>query len=154
MATRITDGPTGQGRGISVCTLTGGSRLVDNMKLGPDGANWDLLDNQEIGALFNGQITFRHVPKQKVPHLCSGKGTWAFQVFTSSSPHGVVFLHIRPPQKLVEVMGSDPNIMQISGATLLTSYNYAELGSRNPRVWRRNVPGWDEIAINFCVKND
>jgi hypothetical protein len=34
----------------------------------------------------------------------------------------------------------------------MEGYTYAETGSRSPRVWRRNVEGWDEIAINFCLK--
>jgi len=152
MATRFSPGLSGQGKGISVCTRTGGSRIVDTMKLGPDGENWDVLDARDVSELAQTIKSFRHAPKGAIDHLCAGKGTWAFQVFTSSSPLGVVFLHIRPPKKLVEVMGSDPNVLSFTGTELMEGYTYAETGSRSPRVWRRNVEGWDEIAINFCLK--
>jgi hypothetical protein len=154
MPTKITDAPTGAGRGVSVCTLTGGSRLIDGMKLGPDGQDWDLLSREEVIKLSNGDTTFRHISNGAIPHLCAGKGTWAFQVFTSSSPHGVVFLHIRAPAKLDAIMGEGSNTLVFSGANLRTGYVSAELGSRSPRIWRRTMPKWDEIAINFCIKND
>lgn len=154
MATRIVNGgPVQNGPGKSVCTYTGGTRIVPGMKLGPDGGNWDLLDRAEVVALFGGATNFRHAPRAAIQHLCASKGTWAFQIFTSSLPHGVVFLHIRPPAALVAAMGADPNILNFTGPQMWAAYQYAEMGSRAPRVWRRNVAAWDEIAVNFCVKN-
>lgn len=153
MPTRINGCVSQQGRGVLVCTFTGGSRLSDQMKLGPDGNDWDLLDDQEVTALFTGPATFRHIAKEKISHLCAGMGGWAFTVFSSSSPHAVAFLHLRTPSKLDSVMGGGSNVLTFTTAEMLKGYQYAQLGSRSPRVWRRNLRAADEIAINFCVKN-
>ncbi|GAA5171429.1 hypothetical protein [Viridibacterium curvum] len=155
MTTPILDGPTSLiGRGIQVCTYTGGSLIVPNMKIGPDGAKWELLCEQEIQALAvdMGTKKFRHISKSKIDHLCAGKGGWAFTVFSSSPPLSVVFLHIKSPKKLDEVMGEGAVTNEFSGDDLLRGYRYAQQGSRSPRLWRRTTATWDEIAINFCIK--
>lgn len=153
MTTKILNGPVAQfGRGTQTCTFTGGSLIQPSMKLGADGANWELLSEDEIKALAATDTKYRHISKGPIDHLCAGKAGWAFEVFASSNPHGVAFLHIRPPKKLDAAMGDGSNVNVFTGADLLRGYNYAKEGVRAPRLWRRNVPGWDEIAINFCIK--
>lgn len=145
------DGTTGTG--VSCCTLTGGTRHTKDMKLGPDGAGWVLYSAEEVEGFCNTpRLTLRHIAKSTISHLCAGYGTWAFTVFTSSLPHGVVFLHIKPPAKLDQVMGGqDEGAYVFTGRQLLESYRHAERGSRSPRIWRRTTKTWDELAINFCL---
>jgi hypothetical protein len=143
------------GRGSQCCTITGGTRHVDNLKLGPDGTNWELLSEVDVVALTQNVNSYRHIAKKEIDHLCAGYGGWAFEVFTSSLPHAVTFLHIRPPRKLDQAMGGGEGsvVLTFTGAELLGAYQAAKAASRAPRVWRRNVTGWDEIAINFCLKH-
>ena len=152
MATKILNGPEGQtGPGKQVCTITGGTLLLPSMKLGPDGSNWELLTEGDIADLAQYK-SFRHISKMKIDHLCSGKSGWAFTVFESSSPHGVAFLHIRSPAKLDAIMGDGAFVNLFTHKDLTTAYQFAQTASRSPRVWRRNVKGWDELAVNFCIK--
>ena len=155
MPTKILDGPAGQeGRGCKVCTLTGGTLLHPAMKLGPDRDKWELYSEDEIVTLTTEVTRYQHVSVAVIDHLCAQKSRWAFTVFESSLPHAVAFLHIEPPRKLKEAM-ADGNINVFSGADILRAYRHAKDGSRAPRLWRRKVTGpsgWDEIAVNFCVK--
>lgn len=145
---------TGQGK--KVCTLTGGTLIYPGMQLGPDGNNWEELTDGEVAGLTKEVKTFRHISKVAIDHLCAQKSRWAFTVFDSSLPHAVAFLHIRAPKKLDMLAGDDGNgatvVNEFTGPELLEAFNRADVGSRAPRVWRRNVASWDEIAINFCVK--
>ncbi|WLI91182.1 hypothetical protein Q4S45_08705 [Massilia sp. R2A-15] len=154
MPTFILNGPVNQfGPGKKVCTFTGGTLLHPAMKQGPDGSNWALLSPNEVIDLSIAQPRFQHVPPHHIDHVCAQKSGWAFRVFDSSSPHGVAFLHIQPPAALVERMGEDPNILEFSGADILRCYLHAADGSRSPRLWRRHMPNWDEIAVNFCINH-
>jgi hypothetical protein len=109
VSTAIIGGPRNQfGRGNQICTRTGGSLFVNNMKLGPDGDNWVLLSREEAMTLFGGATA--------------------------------------------KVMGDGGNVYKLGGARLIEGYVYAETGWRSPRVWQRNMDGWNEIAVNFCVK--
>jgi hypothetical protein len=147
----VADGATGTG--VSCCTLTGGTRHVKDMKLGPDGNGWVLLSADEVADLCNTpRLTLRHVAKTTITHLCAAYGTWALEVFTSSLPRGVVFLHIKSPSKLDKVMGEqEKGVYKFTGQQLLDSYKHADYGVRAPRVWRRTTDTWDELAINFCL---
>ncbi|NOQ35764.1 MAG: hypothetical protein GQ569_07700 [Methylococcaceae bacterium] len=149
--------PEKTGLGISTCTLTGGTRRKEGMQMAPDGGNWELLSRTEAVALCANGDPFQHRAGIDVTkHLCAAYGKWAFRIFDSSPPHGVVFLHITPPRKIV----GPQEVSLFSRDKLITAYDRAEEGSRCPRVWRRNkvqplphggYSGWDEIAINFCL---
>jgi len=154
MTTPIPNGPVNQrGRGTKVCTRTGGTLLDNDMKLGPDGARWELLDEAEIQTLTNTGATYTHMSVAAVDHVCSQKGTWAFEVFTSSLPHAVAFFYIVQPRALAARGGDDGHRYTYSGAELWASYQYAKDGSRAPRLWRRtHHDGAIEVAVNFCVK--
>ena len=154
MTTPIEGVATGTtGTGATCCTLTGGSRHLKGMKLGPDGDGWVLLSAEEVPELCGTpRLKLRHVAKSSITHLCTGYGTWAFTVFRSSLPQGVVFLHIKPPAKLDQMMGEQKDgVYSYTGQQLLDSYQHADKTYRNPRVWRRTTDTWDELAINFCV---
>lgn len=154
MPTAILNGPVNQqGVGKQVCSFTGGTLRHPAMKLGPDGANWVLLSDAEVITLTTQHTRYQHVSVAPIKHLCAQKSRWAFTVFDSSLPHGVAFLHIRPPRALADAMGDDPNLNVFTGADILRCYQSAAEASRSPRVWRRDVPGWDEIAVNFCVNH-
>lgn len=152
MPTYILNGPVGQrGPGKKVCTFTGGTLQDRSMKLGPDGAHWAVLTADEVVTLTTEHVLYQHIAAMPIRHLCAQKSGWAFTVFGSSLPHAVAFLHIRPPVALVAAMGDAPNRLEFSGADLLRCYLRAADGVRSPRVWRREMPNWDEIAVNFCV---
>ena len=147
-------------KGSATCTRTGGTLHFDGMKFGPDGNDWVAYETLKDVVQLCGEVDqiesflgFRHVGKPGFDHLCASKGGWAFEVFSSSLPKSVIFLHIRPPKKLADALVGGPNLYRFSTNDLLVAFAHAKYGSRAPRVWRRNVVGWDEIAVNFCLRN-
>jgi hypothetical protein len=142
----ITPGP-----GSKTCTVTGGTLQDPLMKLGPDGLNWVVYTDAEVAVQCATATWYRHVSNGPIPHLCAAKSGWAFTVYASTLPKAVTFLHIRSPAKLDEMMGPGSTNNWYDGGTLHAAYIRAKVDVRSPRLWRRNVPGWDEIAINFCL---
>lgn len=154
MPTQILNGFNGTGPGTKVCTMTGGTLGHDALKLGPDGDKWSVygLDELETFLSHCGTTKFRHIAKAGIDHLCCQYGGWAFQVFASSRPHSVSFLHVKVPKKLV--MDDGPGVYWFSANDLRIGFQKAKDGSRAPRIWRRIDRDMEEIAINFCVKKN
>jgi hypothetical protein len=127
------------------------------MKLGPDGAKWELLSAEDVAGLVNEVKSFRHVTSVVIDHVCAAKSRWAFATADYLLPDAVAFLHIKAPKHL----GSDAEkgaanevyVHEFSGAELMAAYNRADVAHRGPRVWRRKVGSAEEIAINFCLKH-
>jgi hypothetical protein len=156
MATQI-QGPAivQRGRGRQVCTLADFTRHNDDLKLGPDGARWEVLSHDEVLALTADQkIVYRHNAVAKIPHLCASQGTWAFTIPEMDGivlPQAVCFLYIKPPPMLAGLAAGGGVTLTYTGAQLLVGYTRARTVWQS-HVWRRtHVNTAIEIAINFCL---
>jgi hypothetical protein len=160
MPQAILNGPLALvGAGIQVCTLTGASRKVENMKIGPDGARWSLQSYKDVVGITEKFSSFRHVSNVQIDHVCAGKGRWAFSTADYLLPRSVAFLHLTPPKnkKLAKGAGvgdeGEVFVHEFTSKELLEAYNLADVSKRVPSVWRREVGSSEEIAINFCLKH-
>lgn len=146
--------------GRQVCTLFDFTKHAE-LRIGPDGANWELLSEDEVMTLAaDKKVTYKHNAKERILHVCAAMSGWGFVLPGHDegspfelSPQSVSFLHIKRPSKLEMLAGSDSGVTyEFTGLELQTAYNQAKR-AWGSYVWRRsNKDGSIEVAINFCIQ--